>query len=158
MKRFFVVLRNAGAYFCISAVVVISVINLMAFLYETNASSESAYAAAKTALWMNFAFVPVVAAGNMLFKTDVKRRVNFLGGCGVCGVFASLAWGILVMISGFFAGSIVIPIVLFAASMYGSLAIYCATIYFVHKIRDMYEVREADTNANCGCCNCEMEL
>lgn len=154
MKRFLIVLRNAGAFFCIGAVVVISMINVMSFLGAVRTSCELAYTTARTAMWMNFALVPIAAIANALIKIDVEMRVNFMAFSCIGGVFSSWCWAILVLISGVFSGHVLMGFVLFVAALYGSLAIYCLSVHFVHKIRG--DVREFDTK--CGCCHCEEEF
>ncbi|MCM1324709.1 MAG: hypothetical protein NC218_11360 [Acetobacter sp.] len=135
MKNFLLKMRNTVAYSCIGVVAIVFAINLVLFLKGLHTSAEMAYVAAKSATVINFAMVLLVVLSNVLLKADDDTQANFMALGGLGGVFTSLLWGGLMLLSGFFSGCFWMPVVYFVLTIYGATAIYCTTVHFVHKLR-----------------------
>lgn len=137
MKRFSFKLRNAGALVCALAVVVLLFANLYLFadtlLYHPSAAAM--FKTFKTIWLLNFVAAVCAGLGNLLHDADDEFRADVMGISGVCGILSFIAVGLGFIVSGFVAGKVLLPVIMFFVTPYACLAIYVGTRCFVMRVR-----------------------
>lgn len=139
MKQFLLtlcrVLRNAGAYFCVSVAVIGFFVGIISLFWGMYVSIEKCYHVAISAFLGNFAIGGVVFLGVLLRKADPDAKADFTAYCGFAGALSMMFFAVIAMIAGFCACHFFIPLLILIAGICAFCFIFGLTEHYAVKFR-----------------------
>lgn len=139
MKQFLHKLRNVGAFVCACIVVFTFFLNIyhVGKVILVHMPVELAYMQIKSVWVENLSIILFVVLGNCLLVADNSTKADYVGYSGLGGLFSFAFFGFAYLVCGLAAHKVLVPILIFCASMYICIGIYVATRHFAYKLRNI---------------------